>query len=115
MVLSVEGIGVFLILSELKLYRNVAPLFLWEISCTKLCWLCRTLLDLYLISLSYLDLSLPFSLSLSLSLSLRCGGMFCALHRYAETHSCTFDYKGEGRRLIARDNPIVMAPKLPKI
>ena len=47
--------------------------------------------------------------------SFRCGGMFCAIHRYAETHSCTFDYKTEGRRMIARENPIVMAPKLPKI
>ena len=56
-----------------------------------------------------------FSPSLPPSLPPRCGGMFCALHRYAETHSCNFDYKAEGRRLIARNNPIVMAPKLPKI
>jgi len=45
----------------------------------------------------------------------RCGGMFCAIHRYAETHSCTFDYKAEGREMIARNNPVVTAPKLPKI
>ena len=45
----------------------------------------------------------------------RCGGMFCAVHRYAESHSCTFDYKAEGRRMLARNNPVVTAPKLPKI
>ena len=45
----------------------------------------------------------------------RCGGLFCAIHRYAETHSCTFDYKTEGRQMIARNNPVVTAPKLPKI
>ena len=46
---------------------------------------------------------------------LRCGGMFCAVHRYAESHACTFDYKAEGRQIIARNNPVVTAHKLPKI
>lgn len=45
----------------------------------------------------------------------RCGGIFCAVHRYAETHSCKFDYKAEGRQIIARTNPVVAAQKLPKI
>lgn len=45
----------------------------------------------------------------------RCGGTFCAQHRYAETHSCTYDYKEEGRKQIEQDNPVVTAPKLPKI
>jgi hypothetical protein len=45
----------------------------------------------------------------------RCGGIFCAVHRYAEAHSCTFDYKAEGRQMIARTNPVVAAQKLPKI
>ena len=45
----------------------------------------------------------------------RCGGLFCAIHRYAETHSCSFDYKAEGRQMIARNNPVVTTPKLPKI
>lgn len=47
--------------------------------------------------------------------SCRCGGMFCASHRYAEAHACTFNYKEEGRRVLARNNPVVTAPKLPKI
>lgn len=45
----------------------------------------------------------------------RCGGNFCAGHRYAETHNCTYDYKMEGRRLLEQANPMVAAPKLPKI
>lgn len=45
----------------------------------------------------------------------RCGGMFCGAHRYAEAHSCTHDYKAEGKATIARNNPLVVATKLPKI
>ncbi|XP_076346526.1 AN1-type zinc finger protein 4-like [Tachypleus tridentatus] len=49
------------------------------------------------------------------SYTCRCGKNFCATHRYAELHHCTFDYKTEGRRLIQQSNPPVRAPKLPKI
>lgn len=45
----------------------------------------------------------------------RCGNAFCATHRYAEAHSCTYDYKSEGRKIIEQNNPVVAAPKLPKI
>ncbi|KAM6105673.1 AN1-type zinc finger protein 4 [Pterocles gutturalis] len=45
----------------------------------------------------------------------RCGNNFCATHRYAETHTCTYDYKSAGRRYLQETNPIVSAPKLPKI
>lgn len=45
----------------------------------------------------------------------RCGNNFCASHRYAESHDCTFDYKTEGRKLLEQNNPVVSAPKLPKI
>ncbi|XP_069123735.1 AN1-type zinc finger protein 4-like [Argopecten irradians] len=45
----------------------------------------------------------------------RCGNNFCATHRYAESHECTFDYKTEGRKLLEQSNPVVNAPKLPKI
>ncbi|WAQ97373.1 ZFAN4-like protein [Mya arenaria] len=47
--------------------------------------------------------------------SKRCGNNFCASHRYAESHDCTFDYKTEGRKLLEQANPVVSAPKLPKI
>ncbi|KAH7446079.1 hypothetical protein KP509_01G038300 [Ceratopteris richardii] len=45
----------------------------------------------------------------------RCGNNFCALHRYSEKHSCTFDYKAAGKEAIARANPIVKALKVEKI
>lgn len=45
----------------------------------------------------------------------RCGKNFCAGHRYAEVHHCSYDYKTEGRRFLQQTNPVVTAPKLPKI
>jgi predicted nucleic acid binding AN1-type Zn finger protein len=45
----------------------------------------------------------------------RCGGTFCGPHRYADAHSCGFDYKAQGREMIAKQNPVVVAPKLDKI
>jgi AN1-type zinc finger and ubiquitin domain-containing protein 1 len=45
----------------------------------------------------------------------RCGNNYCSLHRNAEAHGCTFDYKTEGRKIIEHQNPLVAAPKLPKI
>ena len=26
----------------------------------------------------------------------KCSGLYCCRHRFADDHSCTFDYKGEG-------------------
>ncbi|KFP83741.1 AN1-type zinc finger protein 4 [Acanthisitta chloris] len=52
---------------------------------------------------------------LATSYECRCGNNFCAAHRYAETHTCTYDYKSAGRRYLQETNPIVSAPKLPKI
>lgn len=45
----------------------------------------------------------------------RCGYSFCSVHRYPESHPCSFDYKTEGRRMLEKNNPMVIAPKLPKI
>lgn len=52
---------------------------------------------------------------LATSYECRCGHNFCATHRYAETHDCTFDYKSTGRRFLQETNPLISAPKLPKI
>ncbi|XP_008579750.1 PREDICTED: AN1-type zinc finger protein 4 [Galeopterus variegatus] len=52
---------------------------------------------------------------LATSYECRCGNNFCACHRYAETHGCTYDYKSAGRRYLQEANPVVNAPKLPKI
>ncbi|KAJ0004786.1 hypothetical protein NQD34_011000 [Periophthalmus magnuspinnatus] len=52
---------------------------------------------------------------LATSFECRCGQNFCATHRYAETHSCSYDYKSAGRRILQETNPLISAPKLPKI
>ncbi|XP_075520349.1 zinc finger A20 and AN1 domain-containing stress-associated protein 5-like [Primulina tabacum] len=45
----------------------------------------------------------------------RCGELFCANHRYSDRHDCSYDYKASGREAIARENPVVKAPKIVKI
>ena len=42
----------------------------------------------------------------------RCGYHFCAAHRYAESHSCDYDYKTNERRKLTKQNPVVQANKL---
>ncbi|KAF0915565.1 hypothetical protein E2562_036750 [Oryza meyeriana var. granulata] len=42
----------------------------------------------------------------------RCGGTFCGTHRYADEHSCGFDYKSTGREQIAKQYPLVVADKM---
>lgn len=45
----------------------------------------------------------------------RCGNQFCALHRYADQHSCSFDYKTAGREELERKHPRVVAAKIQKL
>jgi len=45
----------------------------------------------------------------------KCAGYFCTVHRYPESHSCTFDYKKEGEMKITKENPIIKASKIIKI
>ena len=45
----------------------------------------------------------------------KCKKQFCSKHRYAETHPCDYNYKEEERKLLAKNNPLIVAPKLPKI
>ena len=54
-------------------------------------------------------------LNITNSFSCRCEKMFCPLHRHPESHSCSFDYKTEGRKILKAANPLVSIPKLPKI
>jgi hypothetical protein len=42
----------------------------------------------------------------------RCGYLFCSAHRYAESHSCDYDYKTNERRKLSKQNPVVQAEKL---
>jgi hypothetical protein len=45
----------------------------------------------------------------------RCGLTLCGSHRYPEMHECGFDFKGMGREMIAKANPVVKGEKLNKI
>lgn len=45
----------------------------------------------------------------------RCGEVFCDTHRYADAHDCTFDYAADGRALLAKLNPKVVAAKLERL
>ncbi|MQM09733.1 hypothetical protein Taro_042616 [Colocasia esculenta] len=45
----------------------------------------------------------------------RCGVLFCARHRHADSHDCSFDYKAAGRDEISRANPLIRAAKIIKI
>jgi len=45
----------------------------------------------------------------------RCGKMFCGLHRYSDTHDCSFDYRQLGAEEIRKNNPLVVSEKIKKI
>ena len=45
----------------------------------------------------------------------RCGGQFCPLHRYANEHNCTFDYKEHGQNEIRKNMPVVQADRVRRI
>jgi len=47
--------------------------------------------------------------------SCRCGGLFCAVHRYSDKHECNFDYKAMGEKEISEANPLIVAAKVAKI
>lgn len=45
----------------------------------------------------------------------RCGGLYCAIHRYSDKHECSFDYRELGAAEIRRNNPVVVGEKIQKI
>ncbi|KAH8238426.1 hypothetical protein KR032_006808, partial [Drosophila birchii] len=45
----------------------------------------------------------------------RCGGVYCAVHRYSDRHECSFDYRELGASEIRRDNPQIVPSKLKKL
>lgn len=45
----------------------------------------------------------------------RCGNVFCGVHRYSDSHSCSFDYKADAAEKIRRENPVVVGEKIQKI
>ncbi|XBI54348.1 hypothetical protein VPH35_036398 [Triticum aestivum] len=50
-----------------------------------------------------------------LGFACRCGATYCGAHRHTDAHTCFFDYKAAGREQIARQNPLVVAPKMTRI
>ncbi|CAJ0584324.1 unnamed protein product, partial [Mesorhabditis spiculigera] len=47
--------------------------------------------------------------------SCRCGGMYCAEHRYDNAHDCKFDYKTMEREQLRKDHPAVVSEKIQRI
>jgi len=45
----------------------------------------------------------------------RCGGLFCSMHRYSDTHSCAFNYRELAQEQIRKNNPVVAGEKVKKI
>lgn len=45
----------------------------------------------------------------------RCGYTFCATHRYADQHACSFDFKAADRAVLEKAHQRVVASKVDKI
>lgn len=65
--------------------------------------------------ISIVDLCVITRISLFSGFECRCGGLFCAMHRYSDKHECTFDYRSHGQQEIRRNNPVVVGEKIQKI
>uniref|UniRef100_A0A6C0AYA9 AN1-type domain-containing protein n=1 Tax=viral metagenome TaxID=1070528 RepID=A0A6C0AYA9_9ZZZZ len=42
----------------------------------------------------------------------KCKNFFCSKHQYPDTHNCTFDYKKYGKKIIEKENPIIISSKV---
>ena len=51
-------------------------------------------------------------LTLASAFPCKCDSTFCAAHRIAEAHNCTFDYKGTERSMLSKQNPNIISPKV---
>ncbi|GIY74395.1 zinc finger A20 and AN1 domain-containing stress-associated protein 6 [Caerostris extrusa] len=49
------------------------------------------------------------------AITCRCGGLYCSQHRYDKEHNCTFDYRSLGAEEIRKNNPLIVAEKIPKL
>ena len=45
----------------------------------------------------------------------QCKGFYCSKHRYAEAHSCAFDYKAAGNKLLEKNLVKAVADKLDRV
>ncbi len=42
----------------------------------------------------------------------KCDKRFCRFHKFPEQHDCTFDYKNEQRKILEKNNPLIMPQKV---
>jgi hypothetical protein len=45
----------------------------------------------------------------------KCDKKLCSTHRYSDRHTCSYDYKAEGRTILRRANPLVNGEKCLKL
>lgn len=45
----------------------------------------------------------------------RCGGVFCAMHRFHDQHGCTFDYRKEAMAKLEKMNPKIVNDKITRL
>lgn len=45
----------------------------------------------------------------------KCLKHLCLQCRYPEDHGCTYDYKEEGKDMLRKQNPLIVADKIVKI
>jgi AN1-type zinc finger protein 5/6 len=45
----------------------------------------------------------------------KCGGDFCAEHRYGEKHNCSYDYTSENKRKLSTELVKVVGEKIERI
>jgi hypothetical protein len=50
-----------------------------------------------------------------MKITCKCEMIVCFDCRYPELHDCTFDYKEEARKLLEKNNPVVVSEKLEKV
>ena len=51
-------------------------------------------------------------LQLALTFTCKCGLTLCSIHRYPESHECTYDFKQEQRKNLEKSNPKIVASKI---
>jgi hypothetical protein len=54
-------------------------------------------------------------LKISMSFDCKCGGSFCAKHRFSDAHSCMFDHRKAAKISLEKNNPVVKGQKIPRI
>ena len=45
----------------------------------------------------------------------KCGNLFCSMHRYAEKHICTYNYKEMYKKELKNNNNLIISEKISKI